>query len=144
MTVIADSGAIYAIYDADDAYHEAVSEFIERENGAIIIPDVILVEIDYLLREFLGVPAEIDFMNDLLAGAYEIEAVNLTDISFCLDLIEQYRDLDLGLADSAVMTLAERLKIYRILTVDERDFRAVRPKGRHSFVVLPADQRDTR
>jgi len=52
-------------------------------------------------------------------------------------LIEQYRDLKLGLADTAVMSLAEELNIYRILTIDERDFRAVKLKK--PLVLLPAD-----
>ncbi len=139
MSLIADSGAIYAVYDADDAHHKTVCEIIDQEKSTIIIPDVILVETDYLLREFLSIEAELDFMNDLTAGSYKLESLNMNDFKRCQALIEQYRNLDLGLADSAVIAVAERLKIYRILTVDERDFRAVRPKGRKSFIVLPAD-----
>ena len=37
--------------------------------------------------------------------------------------------LEIGLVDSAVIATAERLQIRRVLTVDERDFRAVRAKG---------------
>lgn len=138
MSLIADSGAIYAVYDADDAHHKTVCEIIDQEKSTII-PDVILVEIDYLLREFLSIEAELDFMNDLTAGSYKLESLDMNDFKRCQALIKQYRNLDLGLADSAVIAVAERLKIYRILTVDERDFRAVRPKGRKSFIVLPAD-----
>ncbi len=34
MTLIADSGAIYALYDADDAHHASVSKTVENERGA--------------------------------------------------------------------------------------------------------------
>lgn len=54
-------------------------------------------------------------------------------------LIERYRDLDLGLADTAVMATAERRGTLRILTVDERDFRAVLSRNGKPFVLLPAD-----
>jgi predicted nucleic acid-binding protein len=37
-----------------------------------------------------------------------------------------------------VIATAERLGVDRILTVDERDFRAVRSKGGKPFVILPA------
>lgn len=111
MSLIADSGAIYAIYDADDNHHRAVCEVIDQEKGSIIIPDVILVETDYLLREFLSIDAELDFMNDLTDGSYQLEFLNMSDFKRCQALIEQYRNLDLGLADSAVIALAERLKI---------------------------------
>lgn len=100
---------------------------------------MILVEIDYLLREFLNIDAEIAFLNDLTAGAYKLESLNMDDFKRCKALIEQYRNLDLGLADSALIAVAERLKTYRILTVDERDFRVVRPKGKKSFIILPPD-----
>ena len=139
MALIADSGALYALYDADDAHHNAVRGVIEHERGAIIVPAVILTEIDYLLREFLGVDAELTFLEDLLSGAYLLEELSMSDLTRCQELIIQYRDLDLGLADTAVMSIAERLHIYRILTVDVRDFRAVKPKKEKAFMLLPAD-----
>jgi predicted nucleic acid-binding protein len=49
----------------------------------------------------------------------------------------QYKDLKFGLAAAAVMATAEELKIYQILTVDERDFRAVRLQA--PLTLLPAD-----
>ena len=52
----------------------------------------------------------------------------------------KYRDLALGLVDAAVIATAERLEIYRILTLDERDFRAVRTARGHPLVLLPADR----
>lgn len=105
MSVIGDSGALYAIYDADDVHHKAVCEFINREKGPIIIPDVILAEIDYLLREFLSIDAELDFLNDLASGSYKLEYLNMDDFERCRELINQYRNLDLGLADSPLSLL---------------------------------------
>jgi predicted nucleic acid-binding protein len=90
------------------------------------------------LREFLGVDAELDFLDGIASGAFTLEVFTPVDLERCQELISTYRDLDLGLADSAVMATAERLKIDRLLTVDERDFRAVRPKHR-PFVLLPSD-----
>jgi uncharacterized protein len=56
-------------------------------------------------------------------------------------LIATYRALDIGLEDAAVVATAERLKIPRILTVDDRDFRAIRPRRGH-FTLLPADVKE--
>ncbi len=138
MTLVADTGGLYALVDADDAYHEAVRRVIEQERGPLIVPVAILSELDYLLREFLGVDAELDFIDSLLQGAFTPEALTAIDLTRCRELIEGYRDLDLGLADAAVIATAERLNLRRILTVDERDFRAVKP--RHgAFTLLPAD-----
>ena len=138
MSLVADSGALYAIYDAGDAQHRRVRRVVERERGTIIVPTVILAEVDYLLREFLGIEAEVDFLDGISGGTYTLEPLTAQDLARCGELIAGYRNLDLGLADTAVMATAERLGIPRILTLDERDFRAVRPlKG--PFVLLPSD-----
>ena len=105
--------------------------------GKIIIPNTILVEIDYLLGHLLGVDAEMDFLQDILNNVYRLHHLNHSGLQRCHDLIGQYRDLKLGLADTSVMSLAEELNIFHILTVDERDFRAV--KLRKPLVLLPAD-----
>jgi uncharacterized protein len=140
MTLIADSGALYALYDADDDNHLAMRRAVERERGAIIVPTAILSEIDYLLREFLGVEAELDFLESLQAGAFTLEPFTGSDLERCRELIAQYRDLDLGLADAAVMATAERFGVHRVLTVDERDFRAVLSKDGRPFTLVPADE----
>ena len=61
------------------------------------------------------------------------------DVQRCRVLLQTYADLKLGLADASVNTTAERLGIRRILTVDERDFRAVRSSSGTPFTLLPAD-----
>lgn len=93
---------------------------------------------DYLLLEFLGVDAELDFIDGIVSGAYTLEPLAAGDLERSREIIANYRNLELGLADAAVMATAERLGINRILTVDERDFRAVKPRS-GPFILLPAD-----
>lgn len=47
--------------------------------GAIIVPTVILAELDYLLREFLGVDAKLDFLKGIASGAYTLESFMTAD-----------------------------------------------------------------
>lgn len=52
----------------------------------------------------------------------------------------RYRSPDLDLADAVNVALAADYDTDAILTLDRRDFRAVRPLGRHkAFRVLPDD-----
>jgi hypothetical protein len=44
-----------------------------------------------------------------------------------------------GLADLSVVILAHRFRTRRLLTFDERDFRAVTPLSGGSFTLLPHD-----
>jgi len=62
MSLIADSGALYALNDAEDNYHGAVRRVIESEQGPIVVPMAILAEVDDFLRDFVGIDAELDFL----------------------------------------------------------------------------------
>ena len=139
MALIADSGALYGLYDSSDKHHISLRRALEAELGPIIIPAPILSEIDYLLRMRLGMDAELDFMQDIILGSFNLEQFTHADIVRSRALVEKYRDLDLGLADASVIATAERLHVDRILTVDERDFRTVRSESGKAFVLLPAD-----
>ena len=43
-------------------------------------------------------------------------------------------------ADASVMATAERFGVHRVLTVDERHFRAVLSKDKRPFTLVPADE----
>jgi hypothetical protein len=139
VALVADSGALYALYDKRDRNHRAVREALQAEDGPILIPAALLSEIDYLLRVRIGFTAEQRFLEGIEKGAFTVEGFTIEDAAFCRKLLVKYQDLDLGLADASVIATAERLGIRTILTVDERDFRAVRTSKGESFVLLPAD-----
>lgn len=54
MALVADTGALYALYDADDLHHAAVRQVVEGERGVIIIPVVILAELVICCVSFLA------------------------------------------------------------------------------------------
>jgi uncharacterized protein len=139
MALIADSGGVYGLYDASEKRHRAIRKAFESERGLVIIPMPILSEIDYLLRTRLGILAELDFIDDVRAGAFTLEPISGTDVARCRSLVASYRTLDLGFADASVVACAERLGVSRILTVDERHFRVVRTARGKPLVLLPAD-----
>jgi predicted nucleic acid-binding protein len=140
VALIADSSGIYALYDRRDKHHRAVRATVEQERGPILIPVAILSEVDYLLRSRLGVDAELRFLEGIAHGAFTLEEFTGEDVVRCKQLLDQYRDLDLGLADAAIVATAERLGVLRILTLDVRDFRTVKTVKQESLVLLPADR----
>jgi uncharacterized protein len=139
MALIADSGGIYGLYDASEKKHKVIRAAFEAEPGLVLIPMPVLSAIDYLLRTKLGIRAELDFIDDVRAGAFTLEPCLPADLTRCAALVDTYRDLDLGLADASVIACAERLRVFRILTVDERHFRVVRTAHGKPLVLLPAD-----
>lgn len=140
MALVCDTGAVYALYDADDLHHHAECKAtVENERGPLWLPVTLLAEIDYLLTTRLGVDAALDFLDSIEAGAFTVVAVSIEELARCRALMTQYRDLALGLADSSVVATAERLEIPRVFTVDQRHFRAIRPLDMDHFVLLPAN-----
>lgn len=128
MSAIADTGALYALFDKSDQDHQPVRDALDHVSGSILVPTAILGELDYLLREWLGVDAELAFLSSLRVRAFRLEEITPADCVRCEQLLQTYRDLDLGLADAAVIATAERLRVPTILTLDERAFRVVQSR----------------
>jgi predicted nucleic acid-binding protein len=141
MAIVADSGAIYGLYDRRDAFHAILRSAIEKNRDLIVLPAPALGEIDYLMRVRLGNPALLRFLADIQEGAFVVEPVTLADLRRCAGIIERYSHLDLGLADAAIVAVAERYGTDRILTVNQRDFRVLRSARGKPFRLLPADLR---
>lgn len=139
MALICDTGGVYALYDADDDHHSAVKEIVAAESGPLLLPVVLLAEIDYLLSTRLGPEASVDFLKSIEQSAFTLVPFLEEDVTRCRELLQQYNDLSLGLADASVIAVVERLAIQRVLTVDERHFRAVKTRKFTHLTLLPAD-----
>ncbi len=137
--LIVDAGALYAQADADEPEHTAVSEVLRAEHGELVTSQFVVAEADYLILRRLGVDAELRFLEDLAEGTYIADTLAPADLAIARDIAARYRDLQLGLADASLVVLANRWRTRRILTLDERAFRAVSPLQGGSFTVLPAD-----
>ncbi len=52
-------------------------------------------------------------------------------------LMEKYQDLPMDLADAALVWVAEREGLRRVLTLDQRDFSVYRLPRKGAFTLLP-------
>ncbi|MBI3074515.1 MAG: PIN domain-containing protein [Deltaproteobacteria bacterium] len=133
--IIADTGAILALIDADDKHHAVLSRAFEPDQW--MIPWAVLPEVDYLVATHLGARTQEAFLSDVADGAFSIEWGREEDVQRARDLCLKYRTLRMGLVDGVVMAVAERLKAEAIATLDVRHFGAV--KLRLPFRLLPRD-----
>jgi uncharacterized protein len=62
------------------------------------------------------------------------------DVAEAAEVIGRYQELRIGLADASVAVVAARAKTTRLLTLDERHFRPMRPLWGQAFRLLPADE----
>lgn len=63
--IVLDTGAVYAFYDRDDAWHQAVRNLFENEPGQLILPSATIPELDYLIGKRLGRQARTAFLQIL-------------------------------------------------------------------------------
>lgn len=124
--IVADTGAIIALVDADDRHHETLRDLFNRDPDAWILPWAVLPEVDYLLATHVGAAAQEAFLTDLAAGAFSVEWGDVPDLIRARDLRVRYRDLGVGLVDAVVLATAERLRAQAIATLDLRHLGAVR------------------
>ena len=139
MALIIDAGALFAQADADQPGHDAIRSALLLEREALVTTELAIAEADYLILDRLGPAAEAAFVEDLVEGTYVVECLDRTELGRARDLLARYRDLRLGLADASLVILAERYNTRRILSFDERAFRAITPLQGGSFTILPAD-----
>lgn len=125
--------------DAREPRLEALLKTREEEEGSLVLPAPVAAEVDYLLGVRFGESARRAFLSDLAAQRYDVACLEAGDYRAVADLDARYADLGLGLADCSIVILAERYETRRVLSFDERHFRAVAPLQGGSFALLPAD-----
>ena len=128
--IVADTGAVIALVDADDRHHESVRQLFEQNPDEWVLPWAILPEVDYLLATRVGARAQSAFLDDLAAGAFAVEWGDQADVQRANSLCDQYADLKMGLVDGVVISVAERLEATAIATFDLRHFGVVVIEGR--------------
>jgi predicted nucleic acid-binding protein len=137
--IIADTGGIIALLDADDRHHEAVKAAHEETGDDWLLPWAILPEVDYLSTKYLGAKVALAFSQDILRGAFRVEGYQQADLTAAVKLQKKYSALEFGLVDGIVMAQASRLLATAIVTLDVRHFRAVR-LGHRNLRLLPFDR----
>ncbi|WP_415947410.1 PIN domain-containing protein [Streptomyces sp. KLOTTS4A1] len=143
IIVIADTSGLLAALDSTHPEHEAAGEAILAA-GLLVMSPLLLAELDHVATRELGREAALSAIDDIRGwmrrGRIIAPEVTEEHLGAAQSVRVRYRDLDLDLADAVNMALAADYDTDAILTLDRRDFRAVRPLSRHkSFRVLPDD-----
>jgi len=137
LTVVADTGPIYALIDASDAWHERVNSWWSRSTAKVVLPVTILAEVTHLLQTRIGPHAETAFVRAVTDGEFTIEPLDDEDLPRIADVMHAYRDLPLGFVDASIVAIAERLEVREVLTTDRKHFGVVRPRHVRALLLLP-------
>jgi uncharacterized protein len=140
LTLLIDAGPVVALADPTDPEREGVLATLRDEPGELVMPAPTTAEVDYLLGQRFGQAARRAFLRDLARGRFHVACLEREDYEQIAALDARYADLALGLADCALVALADRYRTTRIVSFDERHFRAISPLGGGAFTILPADR----
>jgi predicted nucleic acid-binding protein len=136
MTALLDTGFLLAVISPDDRLHRACADALDNEPDPLL-PAAILTELAYMILRDAGHVAFIRFMRSVFNGELSLVFADESDLIRATDIMEKYADARIDFVDCVIAAMAERLHITRILTVDQRHFRLLRPSHTPAFDILP-------
>jgi uncharacterized protein len=137
--IIADATGLLAAFGYDLNFHRQAKSAYEADPGPVILSPFVVAELDYLILTKAGIDKELQFLHEVGDGVFELASFSRGEIAQAATIAERYRDLRIGLADASIVVLAARYGTTRLLTFDERHFRAIKPLHADAFMILPAD-----
>lgn len=143
IIVVADTSGLLAALDSTHPEHPGAGETLMAA-GLLIMSPLLLAEIDHVATRELGREAAVSAVDDIRrwmrASRIVVPEITEVHLATAQSVRARYQALDLDLADAVNVALAADYDTDAVLTLDRRDFRAVRPLGRHKcFRLLPDD-----
>jgi predicted nucleic acid-binding protein len=127
--ILVDTGPFVALFDPQDAEHELCKEVLQsiREPLRTTVP--VLTETFHLLTpNSIGADRLCDF---ILEGGVSVWFLDTAALGRAFDLMDQYHDHPMDLADASLIVAAESLRITKIFTLDRSDFHVYRIRRGH-------------
>jgi hypothetical protein len=133
--ILVDAGPLVALVDADDQHHRACVDALKHLSQPMATVWPAITEAVYLVAD---VPGAQDVLWEMLERqAIHILRLDVSDVPRIRELMHEYADRPMDLADAALVRSAEREGIRTIFTVDRKDFAVYRLHGRRRFTVIP-------
>jgi len=137
MTVLVDTGVLYADHDRDATRHEAAGDALETvydgEFGHPYISDYVYDEAVTLTRRRTNSVDAAIRLGERLRGVgeypavYALEHVSVAVFQAAMTTFERYDDQSLSFTDATTIALLDRLDLDRVLSFDD-DFDGIVPR----------------
>jgi predicted nucleic acid-binding protein len=133
--VLLDAGAIVALLDRSEKFHQACAAAIRQLEAPLITCEAVLAETCYLLRNLPGASEAV--IENVAAGIFQVPFQLSREALAVKQVLRKYRDRKIDLADACLICLAEEFGTADILTLD-KDFEVYRWTRRKPFRILLA------
>jgi predicted nucleic acid-binding protein len=143
VILVADTSGLIAASDKN-APESAGCQAALAAAGTVLVSPLVLTEVDHLAKARFGSDARSTLIDFIVFQArrerFLIPEITLELLELARKVQRQYAGLDLDLADGVNAALAAEYRTCSMLTLDRRDFRAIRPLTPHpAFQLLPDD-----
>jgi predicted nucleic acid-binding protein len=135
VSLLLDTGIVYAYYDRSDQWHARARALLQAEARGLILPAPVIPEIDHLLGARLGDKSRMAFYGGITGGHFLVADLPRQLYGRVADINQQFADLSLGFVDAAIAILADTLDVRRVATTDRRHFTPL--AARFSLELLP-------
>ena len=137
MKVIADTSFLVSLTNPLEQQHNACVNVARNLRQKIVVPITVLPEAAYFIAQRLSHRAMRAFVKQMQTPYWELENLDVNDLERVHQILSQYSDAQLDFVDATIIALSERLNADTVLTLDQRDFRIVRPRHISYFTILP-------
>lgn len=134
-----DTGAILALLDRSDRWHDACVEAFRQLRLPLLTSEAVLTEVFHLVGDSRSeIEAAWKFVR---SGALVLGTIEDAELTHVHGLMSRYwdrgMDRNMDFADATLVYLARRESLSVILTVDHADFATLRIEGKRQFRVFP-------
>ncbi len=135
MTIVLDSSAVLALYDAGEPDHDAVATLVTTLDEDLVATPLAVAEMDALVLARGGDAAREALWRDLGSGAFAVRWwADAMGETLAIAAVHP----TLGLVDASLVALAARVRTQRIATLDPT-FRTITTPDGQPFALLPGD-----
>lgn len=133
---LTDAGPLVALADQDETAHGRCTAMLPHLSGPLLTTWPAFTEAMYLLGGAGGWPAQAGLWRLWARGDLQIAVPEPGESARAAELMEEYADLPMDLADATLVAVAEARRLTRVFTLDAH-FRVYRPRGMGAFDVVP-------
>jgi len=132
--ILIDTGPFVALFDPKDPQHDLSKIILQKVRTPLITTIPVLTEAFHILSpESYGSDRLRDF---ILKGGVSVYYLNSAGFERSFELMEQYADHPMDLADASIIVAAESLNSKKIFTLDRHEFETYRIRRGHRHITF--------
>jgi predicted nucleic acid-binding protein len=130
--ILVDTGPLVALFDPKDPSHSRCREVLRAIRAPLVTTVPVLTEAFHMLSPgSVGASRLRDF---IARGGATVWALDAKSLQRAFELMEQYADHPMDLADASLIAAGEALATTKVFTIDRQDFRTYRVRRGHRSV----------